>query len=602
MKICLLILLLVTSTVYCKKINSAEYFQAGFNLKRGTFEKQIFNFSYNDGNTFKDYDVPDGIAVTPVQFVQEIACSGIHNTYFSYVKETQSWNTFDIGFKSGAFSAGLQWREEMKTAYNAIVIKNKTLANGYQVRNWYSASMDIDDIKYTNKFNKALNDLPKIIQSQEDFDEYQKFFDKWGTHFISRAYFGARVDVNAFVDQKYMYTHTWEQTTSDFSAYFAVSIWNISSGGHDNTSITTVNEDFLKNTNSNTTFYGGDMDYASLKTIEEWVRTIKGNEYPFNMTLIDYSKLVNDKVKAQTMYKFITDYINSNTKQIKFVEKSVPYLGYGFDPLTLTATQPIFEINYSSDIISNPFPFTQLGNYSDVMISEFSGKTWYYEYHHSNGFLGFGSKTTEIKKTYELFLRRQKSLAKKWITIGFEQLTLPIYFNRSRLTQKFINDVNNLTHEFDFEMYQKFINKYGYAIVDQIVTGGKYMIDLTFESKLMKSHTEEWIRKQSEWSFMGIMGGGHGESYHVDQLSSEFVANSNYEFKYFGGDIGFKENQWKDWMNTVYNNPYPIEMRLQNITSVIPDSRIRMNIDKAYNMMATQAVKDLDDYKKSLST
>jgi hypothetical protein len=592
-----------------RQISCTDYLGRPFDLKKGIFlPGELFlltpdptkKFYYGSDPT--PYDVPYEVNIANQPFVQNIVHSDTFDSYTSYVKTQQRWFNFKAGLEAGAFGAGFQYNEESGSIYRALSNSTVQAMNGFHLVNLYSASLDIPErMKYHLKFMDFLARLPAKIVTEKDRHLYEKFIEIYGTHYASGALFGAKVNFYAYVKKVLTqhYHETWINT--QFRMYFHYYLFNVSEGGYENRSKIEISQDFLANAEAKTFFYGGDPLLANLNKLGDWISSIKGSEYPFNVTLRENSELVqDDPVKQATLSNFIWDYINGksakrNTESVDILDSS-GCLGFGFDPVTARCSAKIFDLNSPAiHIVKQKSPETKIVKYNATYVATFDGSAQETTCENSGGFLGFGSRSKTTYKYYEAHLKEKESLSINYLQVEYETHTLidiPIPPLNPRFVEawKQLPRVYDRSLNFNVAAYQRFLQAYGYAYVEQVKLGGRFRLEHWFKTYYAMQHSIEWVEKQSNWSFLNIIGTGHGSKTYCENTDREFYSKGRYEWEFIGGSYDYDPDQWKLWLPTIKENPAMISYKLKPIANLITDHQIKANILRAYEDYAMDSV------------
>lgn len=282
-------------------------------------------------------------------------------------------------------------------------------------------------------------------------------------------------------------------------------------------------------------------------------------------------------------------------------------LGTGLDTTTVQPTclasiyLPTDDTTFSINI-----PESQLIEFSVVMQSYFNINAYYHHKTSSSGFLGFGSKSKEVYRFYSNYYREQKSLTKIVLTLAFTEEIAPVIpFPLNQMNKIFIDALNKLppydpTNNESDVMYTEFIMTWGTAVIDEVVLGGEFESNIWYDNMFNSIYTESKIEESSHWSFMGLIGGGHGKSDHSVFVDKKFNATMVTDYYYLGGNVTMQQNQYLDWAATVRSNQQVIKYHLVPLTYFIHNSTISHNIDRAINDYAKRADTTLNAYIASL--
>lgn len=611
----IIILFLIFLTIAFSQINppikATQYLGAGFDTKKAVFGlAPIFKLNYDGKKEWTSphskikYSVPDEMIVSDFDMVHEIVFQGKYSSYYEYLETYSSWFNFDIGIDTGKFSGGFQYNEALGSVYKYMSQGITDALHGNHVWYFFVGTMYPPNILDLDiMFKKTIDKLPDEIKNQDDLVEYQNCINTFGTHYLYKSIFGARIDFNAFAKKTFVEQYSSEWISEQFGFYFHYKLFNVSAGGFYNQSEISISDKFLAETNADTNFFGGDPSLSNLDNLTDWRNTIDQFVFPLNTTLSGLWSLISNPIKQQTMKNYIMSYISGKSLKNKF-DNNVECLGSGFDMISLTpCLAPIFDVDYKNINIQNT-PDSYFLNINVTMTDHFNGEAWSkYFYTSSYGFLGLGKKSKEVYEFYSNLLDHKKSLVSNWVLISYETITYPI-MPRPKLNELFIKNLNLLNNydplnETIINEYHTFFQTFGNAFIDQIVIGGSFRFNILYDEAFISSHSIEWVKENAHWSFIGIIGDGHGKSYSYESVDNDFKYSLLSEYEYMGGDtVSFGPNMWKNWLDTIYNRKAIIKYNSWPITKIISDERIKRNIQMALDDYVKKADDDLQKFIK----
>ena len=302
-------------------ISATNYLGCGFDAGTGELGlAPLFTWSYSGKQKWSppsgngSYAVPDQMAVSPFDEMRETVVQGSYDTYAEFLSSYVSWFQFDVSLGYKNFSAGFNYDKQLGYVHKMMAEGNSSLMHGNHLWNYYVATMYPPSVlKQNPMLSLAISKLPPTIQSQADWNAYNEFRVAFGTHYLARAIFGARIDFNSALSDEMTqsYSNSWVQEQYGF--YFHFVLFNVSGGGFENKSSINISQEFLQGSNSNVTFYGGDPTLADLNNLTAWTQTIESMTFPLNCTLIGTWEVMADPTKSTTMQNFVTSYLNSPT-------------------------------------------------------------------------------------------------------------------------------------------------------------------------------------------------------------------------------------------------------------------------------------------------
>jgi len=620
---CILLITLVTIILaQDNPINAVQYLGCGMDAKTGEFGlAPLFKYSYSGKKWISPINktinvVPDQIIISNNDLVREIVLQGSYKSYYEFLETYVSWYSFDIGISGESFSAGFMYNKELGYVYKYFEQSELTLLHGNHWWIFYTGTLYPGDLLELDvMFERELEMLPDQIHNQVDYEKYQQLVNTFGTHYPSRALFGAKLDFNTFATNQIIQQYSYQWVTEQYGLYFHYDLYDVSAGGFTNRSEITLSEQFLKEVNADTSFYGGNPSLADLNNLGPWSQTIDQYAYPINATLNGIWELVTNQTKQNTLKTFILNYIKGGNHQTLLSIPHQPisgisYLGSGFDTnLLIGGLAPLFDFTYHNgnsypdQVFITNTPDSLVLNLNITMTDTFDGTAWEdFFYQSSYGFMGLGSKTKEIYKFYHNNYIGHQSLIKNWLYISYLTATLPL-LPPPKLHPVLITELSKLPRIYDTtnltcqHLYFDFLATFGNAFPDEIVLGGNFYFDLWYDNIFISEESIEWIKENAHWSFMGIIGNGHGSSYSYSQVDKDFKATIECQYGYIGGDnVNYDANQYKVWLNSVKNNMQPVKYHLQPIDLLIDDKIIAANIRNASRDYVKLSVTQLTDY------
>ncbi len=301
-------------------ISATSYLGCGVDAGTGELGlAPLFTWSYSGKQSWTppsgngSYAVPDQMAVSPFNEMRETVVQGSYDTYSEFLSSYVSWFKFDVSLGYKNFSAGFDYDKQLGYVHKMMSEGNSSLMHGNHLWNFYISTLYPPSVlKQNPMLALAISKLPPTIQSQADWNDYDAFRVAFGTHYLARAIFGARIDFNSALSNQMTqsYSNSWVQEQYGF--YFHFVLFNVSGGGFENKSSINVSQAFLQGSNSNVTFYGGDPTLADLNNLTAWTGTIESMTYPLNCTLMGTWELIADPTTSTTMRNFVASYLNSS--------------------------------------------------------------------------------------------------------------------------------------------------------------------------------------------------------------------------------------------------------------------------------------------------
>ena len=182
--------------------------------------------------------------------------------------------------------------------------------------------------------------------------------------------------------------------------------------------------------------------------------------------------------------------------------------------------------------------------------------------HWSSGFLGLVSNSKTTYDYIHRYFQQDETLAKNSFTTQFLKLAAvppPILDGGFKLSVMALPETCCGTPS-DYQLYTEFFASFGQAYIQEAKLGGVLKGETWFAKCLIDVTSVHWVTQQSSWSFLGLIGGGHGHSTKNSHLSPAFNACYTSHNYYAGGDPGtLLPNMYDLWIPTTYDTPYPTD-------------------------------------------
>ena len=240
----------------------------------------------------------------------------------------------------------------------------------------------------------------------------------------------------------------------------------------------------------------------------------------------------------------------------------ITYGTYGY---TMTWTNPQNQVTYkvpdamlamTLDVSDRTNATTTFTGFMDVQIWAEHTVSW------TSGFLGMDSHSRTTYDFVGRFFSQDESLSRSEFQIRFLKLAAPppaplsagFKLSVMGLPETCCDDPAGLT------IFQDFFDSFGQAYTQEADLGGVLRGETWFAKCLITEKSVHWVTEQSSWSFLGIIGGGHGSSSSNAHISPAFNACYTATQEYAGGDpTGLRPNQYDAWVPTTYSDPWPVK-------------------------------------------
>lgn len=611
----LLILLLATTTLALNPASPVNYLGCGLDAYKATYgQAPIFRFTYDDGQTIRspyshiDFDVPDEMFIHPMQKMEEVIMQGTYSTYDKYLDMYTEWFNFGVSIDVDYFAAGFNYNRQLGSVHQRMQEHFSDVMHGHHYWSYYIASLyPAKTLNMTTEFNMALDSFPVPIVTQEDHDYAYQFVQTFGTHYMYKAVFGAKVDFNTAITQDLKKSYSFDWISEQFGFSFRYTLFNISIDTGYNHSEIHVSKEFLRQSSAETFFVGGDPTVANLDHLDIWAKTLDQNTFPLNITLMGIWTLTSDKKKQDTIKQYVIDYLSGRVSQKRSLHQNLDTscLGAGMNILTLDGCLASIYQPTDNDLFVTSRPESQWDQFSVLMQEQYSIDAWSRYHSSSSSFFGLGSKTKDTYRFYQQHYQESKSLSKNLLELAYYRITAPA-FPMPALSASFSQALNTLPI-FDpynpviVNHYNQWLTTWGMAVIDEITLGGYFEANVWYDKYFNTVWSGEQISEYSGWSVGKIVSSEHYKSHNTTRYHQEFSDQMKIEYIYIGGSDKYDMTQFDQWAATVQNNLQVIKYHLQPISYLITNQTIRANVEKAIQFFTKQSVRDLQDYVTSLN-
>jgi len=211
-----------------------------------------------------------------------------HVSLVQSVSEMSSRNTGDFGlsgslpFENSAFSGSTEYQTlaQKMDVYNSV----NFYASIQRRYTTYSVSLSKGaKAKLTADFHDAVSSLPSAPQSDEEYDKWFDFFQKFGTHYVKEVSFGGVMRLTVFLRSTVEHTEEVKERNWDFdleAIFNQHAGLNVSFGGDrtekqlDSFSSYLMDEKFVA--------FGGDQSQTQYT---KWLQTVKEKPAPIRTQL-----------------------------------------------------------------------------------------------------------------------------------------------------------------------------------------------------------------------------------------------------------------------------------------------------------------------------
>lgn len=594
-----------------------NYLGSGLDAYKATYgQAPIFQFTYDQGQKIQSpyskivYDVPDQMFVKPMQKMEEVIMQGTYSSYDEYLDMYTEWFNVDASIQVGYFGAGFNFNKQLGYVHERMQQHFSAVMHGHHYWTYYIASLyPTTSLNTTIMFKNALDKFPSQIKSQEDRDYAYQFVQTFGTHYMYKAVFGAKVDFDTAISQDLKNSYSMDWISEQYGFSFRYTLFNISMGSGMNQSEIHVSKEFLQESNAETFFVGGDPTLANLDNLDEWVKTLDQNTFPMNTTLVGIWNLATDKTKQATIKQYVRDYMSGKYNEKRSVVQpnlDTSCLGAGINIFQLDGCLANVYKPSTNGLFIVPIPESQFDQFSVVMQEQFDIDAWSdNKYSSSSGFLGLGSDTKEIYKFYQQHYQGKQSMSKIILSLVYYRITAPA-FPMPDLNEQFEKELSilpafNRNDSFVVQQYNQFFNTWGMAVVDEITLGGYFEANVWYNDYFNSVYSGEMITEFSHWTIGHMIDNDHFKFTNTSRYNQEFDQSTMIEYVYVGGYDKYNISQFDQWAGSVKDNLQIVKYHLQPLSYFIIDQTIRDNVERAIEYFTKQSMSQLQEYINSLS-
>lgn len=222
-------------------------------------------------------------------------------------------------------------------------------------------------------------------------------------------------------------------------------------------------------------------------------------------------------------------------------------------------------------------------------------KYFYEKITKKKGFLGLKSKSETYRRTIENIYKRNEALSYFYTFMTWYEVSVPPFppaaphpvFQQAyqQLPSSWSADPNS----YEFKAYARFIDYWGTHFVDSAQMGGSMKMETWYHKCFLSATDEEYRKKESKSSFIIATKrkGSISETESVDQKWSEY---SRQTINFQGGrPYDYDADEWREWLQTVYQNPAPISYGMTDISTLLPSGPVKTALAAAIQHYLSQA-------------
>jgi hypothetical protein len=281
------------------------------------------------------------------------------------------------------------------------------------------------------------------------------------------------------------------------------------------------------------------------------------------------------------------------------------FVGQGFDLTTMQPgfgqiaantyvmnqvwTNPQNNVSYlvPDEMFAQTVDFSHLSNSTTAFDGLEDLQIWaQHTTHWHSGIFGIDSHSKTTYSYIQRYYTQDESMAVTDVEIEFLELTAPTFppLTTADLFQLAVEKLpsaccDNAT---EWNMYVEFLQSFGTAFMDSATLGGRLRGRSWYAKCLLNVTSKSWVREQSSWSILGLIGGGHGHGSNNYNVNGAFKSCNTQTFDWYGGDAtGLEPDQYASWIASTFTAPFPVSFTLQPLSALVQDPTKAALLDTA---------------------
>lgn len=171
-------------------------------------------------------------------------------------------------------------------------------------------------------FASYLKSLPPTISNSSDQQKYDFLVANWGTHYVTWANYGGKLELDIFTDSTFVSEMTQQWMTTQHELDFHFNLYDIdpsaSTAGFHNKSEIHRNSSFLNHSRTYLYYEGGNPLFMDEGALTDWRTSIAYAPHWLNVTLAPLWTLPElNSLQSTTLHQFTTKYLSRNTTDPK---------------------------------------------------------------------------------------------------------------------------------------------------------------------------------------------------------------------------------------------------------------------------------------------
>lgn len=283
-------------------------------------------FTYSQGKSIyidsnHTFAVPDQLYCINDPSEEKTSTNEVYTSQYTLQKslsESSSYN-YNSWFAPGMYSGSQQ------TTYYQKVFQEQAqyMASSYLRVTNFKVSFN-PSIQFNPSFQQALNNLPSAF-TPDTCSQFKKFFQVYGTHFISSAIFGGSVKMTTTFDIDLIDELSIETIQTQLNQQFFLLTLSTTLTEEQEQELTQLNAVY----DSTFTLIGGDPSSYNATQYQLWAKTVINNPTIVNMEIHNYTMLLDsdDTDKINALNQAIISHFYSPYKSFQIVSPA-PVITY----------------------------------------------------------------------------------------------------------------------------------------------------------------------------------------------------------------------------------------------------------------------------------
>jgi len=229
--------------------------------------------------------------------------------------------------------------------------------------------------------------------------------------------------------------------------------------------------------------------------------------------------------------------------------------------------------------------------------------------HHYSWHSGIFGMVSHSKTTYNYLERRwsmDQTMSLSTLEMSFLDLTIPDFPppNLAPVFQAALNElpVTCCDDPNDYQMYLEFFASFGHGWMSEATMGGRLWYESWMPYCFLNVTSVSWVTEQSGWSFLGIIGNGHGSVSNNSNINPSFQACLTEQYIFEGGSQFFQNPSFYSlWAPTIYENPVPLTFTVSPYSTLISNTAQAAAMDTATAKALNEAQGRMEAYQASLA-